>query len=233
MTSGIGSLSSLFSLTSSVTRDTREFADQLMANQGYLIDGMDIYESLSTLTSDAVSTANNLVSQMEEQYDLPEYTPYSFNPPASYATDIAAAMNQARDVQAQLAADPTWEGTPSASTLREIQQLELQEQQNAIMQTLSTNMGDLAANTNGLTDMLNDMQTTATNSNTTLNSLLSTINGIQSWLFNLEQQLAAQTSAAEAAAAAAAAAAEAAESTANTVNNLTTTETTETTETAT
>lgn len=209
---GINNLGTLFSYTNWVTTTVNQETEALMRQQGTLLNGMDLNQSLSAITNAAVSDARALVDQVKTTYpEMPDYQPNSFNMPASYNNTISAAMTSYRDIQAQIAADPTFKGTPTEATLREIRQLELTEQQNQINAQLSENIGVLAANTTGLTDILDDLVRNSTSSNNMLSGISNTLNGIQTWLFNLEQQLAAQTSAAEAAAQAAAAAAEAAD----------------------
>jgi uncharacterized damage-inducible protein DinB len=196
-TAGFGGINQLLSLANSYSYAVRQESNARLREQGLLLDGMDIYNSLSSITSAAVGDARAVLDQVKAANpDLPEYKPYTFTPPASMNTAIADAMAGVRDIAAKKAADPNWKGDPTAATLREIEQLELDKAQNEIMANLATNIETLNNNTSGLPDWLQTMS--------------NRINNIQDSLLRMEQSLANQADAAAAAADAAAAAATAA-----------------------
>lgn len=235
---GISSINQLVNYSGSYVSGVNQETRELMIRNGQLINGMDVYNSLSAMTSSAVSDANALVADLKAAYpdQIPDYKPFSYNAPKNINETLAAAMTNVRDVLAQKAADPTWTGTKTQKTLREERQLELMEQQNALMIELTDNISSLVNNTNGLGARL-DAITTAQNQmvasqnqmvqgqqtqNNMFTNLLNRVSDIQDWLLRMEQQMAAQTSAAAAAAEAAAAAAAAAEASATAAEATTT-----------
>lgn len=219
---------------SSYSRQVTKEAEKMMQDNGLLLNGMDVYNSLATLTGAAVKEANAVLGKVNTANpgQIPKYSSSGFNPPKNMNATISAAMGDVREIQAHLAADPTWKGNPTAATLREEKQLELMEKQNILLEGLNVNMQALANNTTGLTDTLNtiatsqaaeldtlnnmsDKQTTELNSLNSTNNLFTTllnkVTTIQDWLLKMEQQMATQADAAAAAVQAANAAATAAE----------------------
>lgn len=216
---GINNISTLLgvanAMSTGISQETRDF----MRQQGLIVGDLDPTESLIAITGDALGETRTYLNDVSTQFNLPEYRPNSFVMPASYSETISNAMTSLRDLQNVMAANPGFEGTPTAATLREQRQLELMEEQNVINQQLSERIGSLAANTDGLTDILDNLVANSNSSNNLMTSMSETLGNIQAWLFRMEQQIANQNAAAEAAAVAAQAAADAAALAAETAAN--------------
>ncbi len=178
-TSGIGGINQLLSYANMYASSVSREANAIMQQQGYVLNGMDVYNSLYTLSSSALGDARNVLAQVNQNNpDIPAYQPFSFNPPKNMGQSINDAMAQVRYVQERKAADPNWKGEPTEKAKREERMLELTEQQTAVMNQLSQNIETLNANTQGLPDWLRSMTSSLTN--------------IQDVLLRMEQSLAAQ-----------------------------------------